>query len=262
MKKTFLTLVLFLLAAMLVMTGCVSQQNNTIPTVTQANALLTPVPVPEEDLSLLDLPEGYDPASEEDHNPSLYLNGAYDEYGGLSQVGATPVPLDPIDLPTPTPRPELVFTYTAYTAASLGISFEAPAGWVVDESVPGTITLYDTVVRDGYQGYITISVTNVASSYRKADLKSQLSLSVADLHRTNFDKWEDFDTKERTLLKKDGYYTTYRGERSDGVIIRGYMQVALLDNNRVITLHVSAPGWYNSSYGNVYHKVRDTMKTK
>ena len=49
-------------------------------------------------------------------------------------TGATPIPLDPIDAPTPTPQAPLNFTYITYSPTTVGVSFEAPAGWVADDT--------------------------------------------------------------------------------------------------------------------------------
>ena len=255
MKKKQLIAVLLVLAVS-VLTGCTSQIP-VMPAPTQANALATAAPtaVPTQDIGL---PEGYDPASEEDNG--FYVSGDYDEFGNLIQIGATPIPLDPIDMPTATPRPSLVFTYTTVTASTLGVTFDAPADWTVDESVPGTVTLYDPVLRDGYQGFITITVAARPNSFKLNDIKKEIDTYVADLHRTNFNEWKTEKTAARTLMGKDGFYTTYRGVRYDDVIIRGRVHMSLLDGSRLLIVHVSAPGWYNESYSNVFYKIRETLK--
>ena len=50
-------------------------------------------------------------------------------------AGSSPIPLDPVDAPTATPRSAITFTYVTYDVTSLGLSFEAPAGWVPDDSI-------------------------------------------------------------------------------------------------------------------------------
>lgn len=255
MKKMVL-LAIVVMAAMVLVTGCANEQES-IPVVRQASALATATPttVPQMNFGL---PDGYDPASEEDDG--FYTGGEYDAYGKMIQVGATPIPLDPIDMPTATPRPSLVFTYTTITATTLGVTFDAPADWIVDESIPGTITLYDPITRDGYQGFISLTSESKASSFKTGDIKTELNNYVAGLHKTNFDEWRTENIASRTLMGKDGYYTTFRGVRYDGVIIRGRVHMALLDGNRLLTVHVSAPGWYNESYSTVFYKIRDTLK--
>jgi hypothetical protein len=45
----------------------------------------------------------------------------------------------------------------------------------------------------------------------------------------------------------------------DGTIVRGRVHMALLDG-RLLTMHVSCPGWYNTDYMTVYTHIRDTLK--
>src|SRR5699024_10769032 len=84
------------------------------------------------------------------------------------------IQLDPIDMPTPTPRPSLSFTYGDYSAASVGVSFKAPAGWLVDESQAQTFILRepDSQIKDGQQCVITISSQAVTSNYNQSDLET------------------------------------------------------------------------------------------
>ena len=99
--------------------------------------------------------------------------------GGVETVypyaGATPIPLDPVDLPTPTPHPELTFDYATYTAGSLGLSFDCPSGWLVDESQTDVFVLTEpeTQMHDGQQCIITISAEPVTANYSEKDLKSR-----------------------------------------------------------------------------------------
>ena len=266
MKKKTIAMLILLVAAVILLAGC--GEKEVLPNagiVYQPDPLVpatdTPAPQPEQTAANeWGGPAGYDPASEEDTGAE-YLDGAYDEWGNLTQIGATAIPLDPLDMPTPTPRPALAFTYKEYTVESLGLSFEAPAGWVEDESVQWEYTLYDNEKRDGFQGYVKISVESVSNSYRKSDLKATLKEKLGELHTSGYSEWKDYEINDRTLLRKDGCYTTFRGVMDNGVIVRGYAHLALLDNNRVLTVLVCAPGYYNSSYSDVYHRVRDTLKT-
>lgn len=257
MKKKVLLLAIGLVSAV-VLSGCTAAKPTIPPVPTQANALETQAPTLVPPPTVPDLPEGYDPASEEDNG--FYIGGNFDEYGRLLQVGATPIALDPVDMPTPTPRPSLVFNYTTVTASTLGVTFDVPADWIVDESVPGTVVITDPVMRDGYQGSITIIISSKPNTFKTADIKDELNTFIAGLHRTNFNEWKTEKPSDRKLMGKAGYYTTYRGVRYDDVIIRGRVHMSLLDGGRLLTVHLSAPGWYNESYTNVYYKVRDTIK--
>ena len=124
MKKSLFILVLLLFA--LILAGCAS----TPQTYPEADgnyqrdplALATPNPTnpPYQD----ELPEDYDPASEENDTMSDLVGVYYDEYGRQIYAGATPIPLDPIDLPTATPRKPLSFSYAQVSAN--GLTFEYP----------------------------------------------------------------------------------------------------------------------------------------
>lgn len=205
------------------------------------------------------LPEGYDPAAEEDGG-YYAANAAYDSLGNQIYAGATPIPLDPIDMPTPTPRPSLSFTFGPATAENIHLSFEAPVGWGLDTSAADAITLIDPNTYDNINATMTVRIATVSNSYKLADAKAEVRNMLKEIGQYNFTDWNATDLAERTLLKKDGYYANYRGEYYDGTVVRGRVMVALLDNNRIITLHMSCPGWYNESYMNVVSHFRDTAK--
>ncbi|MBE5783163.1 MAG: hypothetical protein E7329_07620 [Clostridiales bacterium] len=207
----------------------------------------------------LSLPSGYNPASEEDG--SSYLpDTQYNEYGQTVYAGATPIPLDPIDMPTPTPRPSLTFSYGAVMADRLGLAFEAPVGWYVDTTAADAIVLTDPVAYDNVNATLTIRILPVDSDYKLADVKTEVRNMLSEIGQYNYSEWTTTDLASRTLLKKDGYYANYRGELYDGTIVRGRVMVALLDGNKVISVHMSAPGWFNESYMNVVSHMRDTLQ--
>lgn len=207
-------------------------------------------------------PYSYNPAAEEEQ-AAVYIPGAvYDAYGKQINVGATAIPINPIDMPTPTPRPSLQFEYGSVHADKLGITFEAPTGWYVDSSASDVIVLTDPNMYDNINATITISMQNVSNDYKLADVKDEVQEILKQVGQYNYSKWEKTDLSKRTLLGKDGYYADYRGELFDGTIVRGRVMVALLDGNKIITVHLKAPGWYNESYKNVVAHFRDTLKNK
>lgn len=125
MKKGFRT-VLLLSACLVLLAGCASEPKTQYNVNTQGATN-----TPSTNTAGSSLPADYDPASEEDdytgdaastpeeiHLPTLVtpaptntpipvISGQYS--------GATPVVIDPIDKPTPTPLPALSFTYQTYT---------------------------------------------------------------------------------------------------------------------------------------------------
>ena len=57
-----------------------------------------------------------------------------------------------------------------------------------------------------------------------------------------------------------GYYNNYRGVMSDGTIVRGRVHMAIIGNNKLLTLHITCPGWYNSSYMKIYDNIYSSIK--
>ena len=191
--KRLWKLLLCLLLAVLTLSACSGQPSSTeqFPEVTQALGPATPTPEPivldsQDDPSTADgsgdsgAADPSAPQSIFDTNPyDVVLENGFTEQDALNEenyidpelddgsdlyvpeptgtvypyAGSTPIPLDPIDMPTPTPRPSLSFTYGDYSAASVGVSFKAPAGWLVDESQAQTFILRepDSQIKDGQQ---------------------------------------------------------------------------------------------------------------
>ena len=240
------------------LSACAPGDQNNAPVSPTQNAALIVTAVPDPTANPLgNLPEGYDPASEEGGDE--YDGGSYDEMGRSVYAGATPIPLDPIDMPTPTPRPELTFNYISYEAKSLGIKFEIPYDWVVDDSQNGTLIFTDRNTYDNVNASLSITMTTVANSYSVNDIKNDLAAEMAALGQYNYSEWSATNQESRTLLKGDGYYASYRGILYDGTIVRGRVHMALLTGNRRITVQLNCPGWFNSSYTGVYTHFRNTL---
>ena len=108
---------------------------------------------------------------------------------------------------------------------------------------------------------LTVSILSVSSDYKLADVKTRVTDMLKEIGQYNYSQWTTTNLAERTLLKQDGYYANYRGVRTDGTIIRGRVMVALLEGNKIITVHMMVPGWFNESYMKVVDHFRDTLKT-
>lgn len=260
MKKALLLFAL--IATVLLLAGCAAQESypEAAPASQQADPMTvkTAETAPERPVS--ELPEGYDPASEEDDGSDYVPGAAYDNLGKQIYAGASPIPLNPIDMPTSTPLPPLSFTYGDATADNLKLSFQAPVGWQMDTSAPDTLVLRDPNTYDNTNATMTVKITSVPSTYKLADTKTELKNMLKEIGQYNWAKFETNEPAARTLLKKDGFYNNYRGEAYDGTIVRGRVMVALLDGNRIITLHMSCPAGYNETYMGVVAHFRDTVK--
>ena len=257
-KRSF---ALLMLASVLLLCACSGGGGNGTDIVTAVptqNAALIPTAVPSGGTDYLsDLPEGYDPASEE--NGTEYDGGDYDEMGRSVYAGATPIPLDPVDKPTASPRPELTFNYKEYASAAFGIRFEIPYDWTVDDTASDRLVFTDPNTLDNVNATLTITVKTVASTYKGEDLKADLQSEVAALGQYNYTEWKPTTAEKRTLLGGEGYYVNYRGVLYDGTIVRGRVHMAIINGNRRIEVVLNCPGWFNSSYITMFTHFRNTL---
>ncbi|MBQ8081062.1 MAG: hypothetical protein IJ240_04095 [Clostridia bacterium] len=264
--KKILALLMALTMVAVLLSGC-AQEQVTYPdastaqqqaqTVRQADVLAQETPEPVVPEIIFPEDDGTDEGDDyEDVDEGVLEAGDWSAYGASSAyAGATPIPLDPIDMPTATPRPELEFTYTTYTA--LRYNFSVPEGWIVTEE-DNTYTLTDPVEREGVNGSVSITVTPVSSGYKLSDVKTELSNQLKSIQR-NYVTWRIWTADSRKMLDSDGYFNTYRGETYDGTVVRGLVHIALV-NNSLVMLQFKAPGWYNSSYQRVYNTMRNSLK--
>ncbi len=253
--KNRIWFLLVLLALFIALTICgAAAEGEAAPTQADAMTIVTPAPV-----SVDGLPAGYDPGSEESGED--YQQGLiYDEYGSvLYYAGSTPIPLDPIDMPTPTPPPELTFSYIPITAERLNLKFEGPGTWTIDDTQANTFVMTDPNTLDNVNATLTIKITQVASNYTASNVKTDLANELSAMGQYNYTTWSATETEKRTLAGKEGYYASYRGVYTDGTIVRGRVHMALLDNHKLLTVILNCPGWYNTSYTNVYKQFRSTV---
>jgi len=182
--------------------------------------------------------------------------------GNAQYAGSTPIPIDPIDLPTATPRPSLAFTYAAYTAEKLGLTFESIIGFDVDDTQEGVYILTEPAdqQKDGVTVVITLTVSSVTSNYKENDIKTDLRTLLDTMGTVNYTEWKPTSVAARTLLDKPGYYADYRGVLYGGAIERGRVHMALIGGNKLLKLQITCPGWYNTSYMTVYTHIRNTIK--
>ena len=202
--------------------------------------------------------DDYDPSSEED---TVYSAPAANTNSDKVYAGATPIPIDPIDLPTPTPRPELTFTYGDYVASKLGITFKSAVGYDINENISGKYILTEpaAAVKDNYPCTITFEISGVTKNYSTGDIKTSLSRFLAT-EGAQYETWETMQAASKTLMNGKGYYNNYRGVLSDGTIVRGRVHMALIGDNQLLTLHISCPGWFNSSYMKIYDQIHSSIK--
>ncbi len=208
----------------------------------------------------------YDPASEEGGDWEDIA--PYEEEETVAPLiqsdyaGATPVVIDPIDKPTPTPLPTLSFSFMTYEAPSLHMTFEGPSGWTVDDTVSDTYTLTNPDPSMDYAAYLTVRTVPVNKAYTKSELTKEVKGMLDTLSGSGeLSGFSPSNTAERTFLGTTGVYANYTAvEKETGAEIAGRLIVACV-NRTLYTLHVSYPRGYRDFYvTNVYDKFRHSVK--
>lgn len=175
-------------------------------------------------------------------------------------AGSTPIPLDPVDMPSPTPRTELVFAYAPYTT-SLNLTFEGPQGWVPDESVNEQFTLTepDTQVKDGQPGIVRVYAIPVTSDYTESNLKTEVQDRLKAISNTNFEEWSPSLTASRYLMGSKGVYANYSGTMANGTKVGGRIHCTSIDKV-LYCIEIVYPLAYKEDYLNIFAKMRETIK--
>lgn len=217
-------------------------------------------PLAEEDnyddtLWLEELPTAVPPTS----TPAPTVRGEY--------AGATPVPIDPIDKPTPTPVPPLTaFTFRGYDATKLGLSFEAPAGWTVNTDDPAYFVLTNTSGKVNFQAELTLHSEKVSKAMSESDLVSTVKSMLNAIGASDVVvSFSPTSTASRTLLGGNGVYADYTATLSNGAKIRGRVHAVCVEKV-LYTIHLAAPADYWDLEGDVdykdgvYDHLRKTIK--
>lgn len=272
-KRLMLALMLILCAALLCScgekkkydVGTAQNQGATQQTQqTQQNPGDQPA-VPEED--------GLDPLAEEDDyaDEAEYWNAELPTMEPAAvtpaptvrseYAGATPVVIDPIDKPTPTPVPALTVSYTTYDATNIGLSFEGPAGWTKDDSASDAFIIQNptplTVI--DYPATLTLRAEKVSTDYTTSELKTIINSMLDAIETAGFEEYNPSQTDNRDLLGKSGVYANYTGTLLDGTKVAGRVHAVCVDK-KLYTIHLSTPqAQWNDYKEMVYNKLRDTL---
>ncbi|MBE5778092.1 MAG: hypothetical protein E7331_02025 [Clostridiales bacterium] len=201
-----------------------------------------------------------DPFAEEGYGEDPYAAYAQPEGTVYPYAGSTPIPLLPVDMPSPTPRGPLTFSYASYTSGSLGITFEAPSGWLVDDSLSDVFVLTEpeTEMHDGYQCTLTFYAVPVNTNYDEGDLKKEVSQRLKSIGSLNFVEWKPSTVDKRHLMGANGYYGNYSGTLANGVDVGGRIHYACKDG-KLYGVEVSYPLAYKDDYMEVFYHIRDTI---
>ena len=213
MKKRLMLALVLILCAML-LASCGTEQRFNVGTAQQnssAQQNQASSPLDEEDDYVgeaeywggVDLPTQAVPTK----TPAPTMRSQY--------AGATPVVLEPIDKPTPTPVPKLTVAYTVYDAIKLGLSFEGPAGWLKDDSAADTFTIQNPNPMVDYPATLTVRAQQVSSDYTTSELKNIVKGMLDSIASAGFENYSPSQTAGRTLLGKDGIYEILADDIAD-----------------------------------------------
>lgn len=287
MKRNW-KLMVCLLLALFALTACSGQPSGEdFPDITQAiGPTATPTAVPTD----VPAPEGAGDAAqggESIFSENPYLDdvtfteadvlaeeGYIDpEYGVLDTLitpepagtvypyaGSTPIPLNPVDMPTPTPKPDLSFTYAQYIASTVGVTFEGPANWQVDESQSSMFILSEptTQVKDGQQCIITISAEPIGSNYSQRDLERHVEQRLDTIGGSQFSDFKPSYTATRHMLGSTGVYANYSGSLTDGAEVGGRIQYVSIEGV-LYGLEILFPEGFRGDFIDVFGEIRGSM---
>lgn len=273
MKKRMICLLLALCAVM-VLTAC--QKQETFPNQPRANAPAEQPPVsapaaePVQQVFTAgsgtpDYDSGeYNPALEEGGQEEQIAPGSYATPAPTMRseyAGATPVIIDPIDKPTPTPLPKLKFSYVTYEASALHLSFSGPTDWIVNDSAPDTYMLTNPDPSMDYAATVTIRVVPVNKNYTRNELVKEVKGAMDTIRSDgDFSSFDPSDTATRTFIDGNGVYMAYKGTLKDGRGVAGRVIVNCVDKTLYI-MHCSYPRSMADTFADgVYNKIRSTMK--
>lgn len=290
-KRLMLVLCLILCVGMLAACSGGNQNERFDVITTQAaqnynNTVTTEAPTIAQDKQgeslvdeLINFDDGtYDPAAEEDEGEPPLSGSVFDNtYAPIVEqstptvaptvnsqyAGASPVVIDPIDKPTPTPLPPITFTYQTYNASKLHLSFEAPAGWIVDDTSADTYILTQPANEavPEYTSVMTVRVTTVGSQYDSNDLAKEVKQMLETIGASgNFSSFSKSLTAERSLLGKNGVYANYTAVTTSGAEAAGRVHATCIDQT-LYTVHITYPRGYRDTYvDQVYDKFRSTVQ--
>ena len=275
LKKKIVCLVLVLCAA-LILTAC-GQQQETYPNQPRENSAAEQQVYEQEDLyagteeapvQQINFDDGsYNPGSEEGgqaeqvivaenvQTPAPFMQSEY--------AGATPVKIDPVDKPTPTPLPTLTFSYANYTAPNLHLAFEGPQSWIEDNSAADYYSLTNPDPSMDYEAKIEIRTVAAGQDYTQKELIKEVK-AQADAVRSsgNFKSFDPSDTAARFFIDGNGVYLAYKAVQNNDAEtgVAGRIIVNTV-NKTLYILHVSYPrGLADTFAEGVYNKVRHSMK--
>ena len=225
-----------------------------------------------EDSAAMDSP---DAAPAEDNagaqatpTPSTLTEGEIQfDFSEVDNPQATPVAIDPIDMPTPTPMPTPSYWYETYTNESLGISFNIPGTWLLNPATNQDTTIQfvepksEMMEPNGYQTRVTIERVNTGLAQNSDDARTRLESTLSELALT-FTTFTPSDIASASMGGADGAYCYYRAEYNDGTTnytVRGRI-IIVAHGNALYQVRITTPSNWYSYYEYVFRNIRSSFE--
>lgn len=175
-------------------------------------------------------------------------------------AGSSPIPLDPVDLPSATPQ-NVEFIFVDYIIPSMGLTFKGPAGWIPEENGSEQYTLSEPAeqMKDGQLGMISIFASPVNENYSESALKSEIQQRLKAIGDTNFEVWDPSLTATRHLMGSKGVYANYSGTMVTGIKLGGRIHAVTIDQV-LYRIEIVYPLQYKEAFLEVFSQMRSSLK--
>ena len=180
---------------------------------------------------------------------------------------ATPIPVDPIDKPTPTPMPTPNYLYDTYTNEQMGVSFAIPYTWLLNPNTNLETTVQfvepksEMMEPDGYQTRLTIEKYSMGLAQTASDARARLESTLDEL-AASFTAFTPNAIASASFGDAKGYYCYYRAEYNDGTKtyeVNGRI-IIVAHEKALYQIRLTTPRSWYSYYNYVYRQVRSTFK--
>ena len=180
---------------------------------------------------------------------------------------ASPIPVDPIDKPTPTPMPKPNFHYDTYVSNNMGVSFSIPYTWLLNPN-----TNHDTTVQfvepksemmepDGYQTRITIEKYNMGLNQTADDARAKLE-SVLEELAASFTSFTPNAIDSASFGEGKGHYCYYRAEYNDDSKLyeMNGRVIVIAYGKALYQIRLTTPRDWYSYYNYVWREIRSSFR--
>ena len=176
---------------------------------------------------------------------------------------ATPVAVNPIDMPTPTPTPAPNYAYETYQNDSMGISFPGLLNPATNQetTVQFVEPKSERMEVDGYQTRLTVEKFSAGLSQTASDARTRLESVITELGGM-FTTFKTGEIASASIGGANGYYCYYSATYNDGTkdySMRGRLVVVAHDKD-LFQVRLTAPSAWYSYYNHVYRQLRSSFK--